>query len=116
VSRRGARLRVADIVAAMERIIQTLGDRTAEQLAADDLSYRAVLYDFIVIGEAARTIPEDLVTRTPQINWRGMREMRNVLTHAYFGVNPVRVHATIVNDLPPTLAQLRTLLEDPTLN
>ena len=40
-----------------------------------------------------------------------MRDMRNLIIHEYFGVNPDIVWGTINDDLPLVLAELRQLAE-----
>jgi len=94
------------------REIQALGaGRGVDELTRDNPAYKAILYNFVIIGEAARHVPDDVGERAPEIDWPGMRAMRNVVTHVYFGVNAASVHATIINDLPPTAAALERLLK-----
>jgi uncharacterized protein with HEPN domain len=40
-----------------------------------------------------------------------MRDVRNLIRHEYFGVNPDIVWGTINDDLPVVLAELRQLAE-----
>ena len=70
-----------------------------------------VLYDFVVIGEATRNVPNDIQLRYPLIPWRLMGGMRNVVTHEYFQVDLSRVWETIQNDLSSLLPQLQEVLE-----
>ena len=55
----------------------------------------AVIKNFITIGEAASHLPEDFIEKHPDIPWRDMRDMRNILVHAYFGVDNQVVWETI---------------------
>ena len=41
-----------------------------------------------VVGEAARNVPAGVVARHPEIPWNEMWEIRDVVTHGYFGVSP----------------------------
>lgn len=115
MSRRHWRQRVADIIAAIREIQALAGGRAPTELEADGAAYKAILYNFVIIGEAARHVPDDIGRLTPEIDWGGMRAMRNVVTHVYFGVDAERVHQTITTDLPVTLAALLHLqsLPDP---
>ena len=53
----------------------------------DDKCIRAVEMNFIIIGEAANQIPEDIEDKYTSIPWNLMRAMRNRIVHAYFEVD-----------------------------
>jgi len=50
--------RVRDIIAAHERIISFLEGTTFESFSMDQRTIDAVVYNFLIIGEAARHLPE----------------------------------------------------------
>jgi len=83
-----------------------------EAFSANDLVVDAVLRNFMVIGEATRHIPTHVTTAYPQIPWRLMQDMRNVVVHDYPNVSLQVVWETIQNDLPLLLEPLRHLLEE----
>ncbi|MBW4602347.1 MAG: DUF86 domain-containing protein [Calothrix sp. FI2-JRJ7] len=62
--------------------------RVAGMTYADFISnetiVKAVFYDFLIIGEAAINIPSEIQQRYPNIPWRIMGDMRNVMAHEYF--------------------------------
>ena len=60
---------------------------TFEEFTKNQTNIKAVLYDFIIIGEATRNVPKEIQSRYPLIPWRLMAGMRNVATHEYFQVN-----------------------------
>jgi uncharacterized protein with HEPN domain len=41
-----------------------------------------------------------------------MRDIRNIVVHEYFGVDPAIIWRTIREDLPPLVPQLKALLHD----
>lgn len=81
-----------------------------EEFAANPEKMKAVLADFAIIGEAARHIPPDVQAANPTIEWRRMRDMRNVIVHVYFSVNPRIVWDTIEQDLPVLKGQLSAIV------
>jgi uncharacterized protein len=55
--------------------------------------------------------PIEIVDKHPEIPWREMRDMRNLLAHEYFGVNTKIVWETIQTDLPAIVPVLKALLQ-----
>ncbi|MBE9259093.1 MULTISPECIES: DUF86 domain-containing protein [Aphanizomenonaceae] len=105
------RFRIQDIVLSINEIEQRTRGVTFEEFTKNQTLVKAVLYDFVVIGEATRNVPNDIQLRYPLIPWRLMGGMRNVVTHEYFQVDLSRVWETIQNDLSSLLPQLQEVLE-----
>ena len=112
MSPRDWRLRIDDILSAIDKIQRYTEGMTGESLATDEKTLDAVLHDVTVIGEAARNVPAEIVERHPEVPWAAMGDMRNVVVHEYFGVLVETLWTTITDDLPPLLLQLRALLEN----
>ena len=108
------RLRLQDILESIREIERRTKGMTFEEFAKNQTTIKAVLYDFIIIGEATRNVPKEIQSRHPLIPWRLMGGMRNVATHEYFQVNLSRVWATIQEDLPTLVPQLQEVLESET--
>ena len=53
----------------------------------EEVAYDAVLRNLQIIGEAAKAIPADVRQAHPEVDWKGMAGLRDVLTHAYFGLD-----------------------------
>ena len=104
------RLRLQDILESISEIEQRTKAMMFEEFAKNQTNIKAVLYDFIIIGEATRNVPKEIQSRYPLIPWRLMAGMRNVATHEYFQVNLSRIWATIREDLPTLVPQLQEVL------
>ncbi|MGF1478635.1 MAG: DUF86 domain-containing protein [Cyanophyceae cyanobacterium] len=111
MSSRNWLLRVKDILDAINSIQECTKDKTFTEFAANMLLVKAVLYDFIVIGEAAVSIPAEVQAKTPEIPWRLMGDMRNVVAHEYLRVEPEIIWDTVNNNLPSLIEPLQKLLE-----
>jgi uncharacterized protein with HEPN domain len=107
------RVRIEDIVGAIERVQRYTAEVDLASFAADAKTMDAVRFCFGVIGEAARHIPDDVVTANPGLPWQEMRAMRNVVVHEYFGVTNETLWKTAREDLPALLAGLRRMLSSP---
>jgi uncharacterized protein with HEPN domain len=78
--------------------------------SVDAKTVKAVVADFAIIGEAARHIPPDVTAAHPEVPWRAIADMRNVVVHAYFSVEPKVLWETIQNDLPRLTATVERML------
>lgn len=115
MSPRSWRERIRDILDAMAEIKAFTRGIAFEAFQCDAKTIRAVELNFIIIGEAASHIPEDVQRAHPEVPWHLMRAMRNRLVHAYFSVDPQIVWDTIYHDLPPLLPLLEVLVREPSL-
>ncbi len=76
----------------------------------------AVLRNLEVIGEAARDIPEDVKARFPDIEWRRMVGLRNIISHEYFGADIRIIWEIVTRNLPetePLIADMLAKLSSP---
>jgi uncharacterized protein with HEPN domain len=64
-----------------------------------------------IIGEAARGITDELREAHPEVPWRRMVAMRNVLIHGYFDIDVDLVWSVAENDLPKLGAQIRAIVD-----
>jgi uncharacterized protein with HEPN domain len=110
MSSRSWRDRVGDILEAIDEIRVFTAGMTREQLADDARTLKAVVADFVIIGEAATHVPDDVVEQYADVPWRLMRDMRNRLVHVYFEVDPDIVWQTVESDLPKLVDQLRAVI------
>jgi uncharacterized protein with HEPN domain len=110
VPHRSWKLRIADIIEAIETTLKYSAGMTFEQFAADQKTIDAVVLNFIIIGEAASHLPEDFIELHSDLPWREMRDMRNIAVHEYFRVDEMIVWETLRNNLPPLLPQLKNLI------
>jgi uncharacterized protein with HEPN domain len=76
--------RVEDILAAIADIQEWTVGKTQADLESNQILLRAILYSFMIIGEASSNVPESLQDVYDEIPWRLMKDMRNVMTHEYF--------------------------------
>ncbi len=109
MSSRSAKERVQDILSAIGSIQLRTATLNFEEFSRDETVVKAVLYDLIVIGEAAANIPIDIQALAPELPWRLMRDMRNIMAHEYFQINLRITWSTIQNNLPPLVPSLQQL-------
>lgn len=76
---------------AVEKITRRLRGISWDTFNADDVLQDAVIRQMEIVGEAAAHISEEFRLAHPQMDWRGMKDLRNVLIHGYAEVNIGRV-------------------------
>ncbi len=76
----------------------------------DELICDAVLRNFEVIGEAAKRLDDSYRARHPEIPWRAIAGLRDVLIHQYEGVDLEKVWAIVEKDLPGLKQSIAGLL------
>jgi len=72
----------------------------------------AVFRNFEIIGEATKNLSLDFRERYPEIPWRKMAGLRDVLIHNYMGVDARLVWNIVKNDLPDLERNIRIILKD----
>ena len=71
----------------------------------------ATLHNLEIIGEAAKSIPEEMRAKYPNIAWRSIARFRDVLAHHYFGVRLETVWDIVENEIPLLLTELDRAIE-----
>lgn len=106
------RVRIEDILEAVERIRRYTAGMTEAQFVADDRTVDAVVRNLEIMGEAAKRVPAHVTLRHPEVPWTRMAEMRNILVHEYHSVDPAIVYDTVRRDLAPMVGPLKVILHD----
>lgn len=109
---RDYKLYISDILEALERIQEYTKNMTYKDFKHSNITIDAVVRNLEVIGEAARKIPSEIKSKSPEIEWRKIVALRNILTHEYFGINTKIVWDVVQNKLKPIREACKILLED----
>ena len=97
---------IMECIQKIERFTQEGKDRFLE----DELTCNAVLWNFEVIGEAAKRLDDAYRASHPEIPWRAMAGLRDVLIHQYEGIDLEKVWAIVEKDLPGLRQSITALL------
>lgn len=103
--------RLRDVQEAISNILKyTNGGK--EAFLQDELVQVWVIRHLEIIGESLRSLPQDFKNSYPQIPWKEINGMRNILVHLYFDIKLERIWAVIEHDLMPLKSQIDAILRE----
>ena len=104
------RLYADDIIQACGKVRRFVSGMTYDSFIADERTCDAVIRNIEIIGEAAKKMPDEARAIAPEIPWRLVTDMRNLLAHGYFSVSPLVVWDTATTQIEPLEAAVGRIL------
>ena len=99
-----------DIIDSAEDIEKFMAGVSLERLTGDRKTLFAVAKALENIGEAVKQIPAAVRHKYPDVPWKDVAGMRDVLVHDYFGIDAAIVWKTVYEDLPPLKRRIADIL------
>ncbi|MHA1300643.1 MAG: HepT-like ribonuclease domain-containing protein [Candidatus Helarchaeota archaeon] len=94
------KLYIKDILKAINKIEKYTHKISFKDFIQDELRMDAVIRNLEVIGEAVKNIPEDFKYKQPEIEWKKIAGLRDILIHAYFSIDFDILWDIIKNKIP----------------
>ena len=104
-------VRLKHILDAISEIEQYTKNNSIEDFNKNSMLKFASVKQLEIIGEVANHISETLIKEFPEIKWRSVIGLRNLLVHEYFGIDIQIVWNIIANDLPKLKKQIKNTLD-----
>lgn len=101
-------MRLRHVIDAIVLIQSFVKDQTLPQFLEDLKGQNAVLYQFLVIGEALRHIDNSVLAKY-QYPWHVPKSFRNFIAHEYHKIR-LEVVYRAANDLEPLKTTINTML------
>ncbi len=92
--------RLRHIEECINHVDSFLQGKTFEEMKSDMMCFHAVVYNIMIIGEAANLLTKEFRKEHPEVPWRDIVDMRNVLVHGYFTTSAIFIWETYQKDLP----------------
>lgn len=100
MARSSVTLRLAEIIEAIDRLHEVVGGASFDALEGDWQRQWLIERGLEIISEASRRLPESLKARYPEIPWRKVASIGNVLRHDYGNVSAPLLWKVVKEDLP----------------
>ncbi|MDZ7741016.1 MAG: HepT-like ribonuclease domain-containing protein [Bacteroidota bacterium] len=72
----------------------------------------ATIRNFEIIGEASKNIPIEIQEKYPEIPWKKMYGLRNLISHEYFGVDYEMIWEIAKQNLPQNKSDLEKIIKE----
>ena len=105
-------LRLRHIQTEIESITPRLIGVDRRTFVEDYLLLRAGERALLIISEAAKSLPNELTARYPEVDWRAVRGLGDVLRHDYNKVDPEVIWEILIGKLPELAPIIERMMRD----
>ena len=110
--KRDARLYIQDILDSIIKLEEYINPIDKQDFYKNSQIQDAVIRRLEIIGEAVKNIDQEIKDRYPEIPWKQIAGMRDVLAHEYFGVNLERTWKTLKENIPDLKGKMLKIKKD----
>ena len=115
---------VIDGLRDIEEALLHIIDRTSRIKAAEDFATTPTGVDMLdvatirlmAVGEEIKKINKrtqgQLLVHYPNIDWKKITDLRNIIAHEYFHIDAVEIFDTVQNDVQPLLTTIQQIIAD----
>lgn len=112
MSKRDWKLLASDIFESIQKIEKFIFGFSYEDFLSDEKTKDAVVRNLEIIGEASKSVPENIRLKYQEIPWEKIIGLRNRLIHGYFAIEYRIIWEIVTKDLPQLKIQIQKLLEE----
>ena len=88
-----------------------INESSQEDFLQNRMMQDAVIRNLEIIGEATKHLTKECKEKYPEVEWKRLTGMRDVLSHDYFGIDVDVVWSAVERDLPELKRKITALLK-----
>ena len=99
-----------DIRDAIDKVKRYTEGLSLEAFESDEKTIDAVVRNLEIVGEAVKMIPDTIRLAHPDIEWKKIAGLRDILAHQYFGIDIEIIWDILQNKLPALEKEIKEIL------
>ena len=103
---------IEDTLDAINKIESYIKGLNFESFSQNNIVIDAVIRNLEIIGEAIKNVPDEIKNRYQSIPWKRMVGLRNIITHAYFGIDLENIWKIITQNIPEVKPEIIKILDE----
>lgn len=102
---------IGHILESIQLIEEYASDLTLQEFQRNRAMQDAIIRRLEIIGEAVKNLGAPFKTKHPEIPWKSMAGMRDILIHEYFDIDLSLTWAVVQRELPSIKKPLQEILD-----
>lgn len=109
---RDYRVSLEDMLVSLARIRTLTSGMSYDEFTEDLTRQEAVIRNLEIIGEASKSVPHEIRSSYPEIDWVRIAGLRDVLIHQYFGIDLEIIWDIVQTKLPNLDTQINKIISE----
>lgn len=105
-------LYISDIIESMNKIETYIKGIDYDSFCCNQMMIDAVVRNLEIIGEASKKVPDEIKLNYPEVPWRQMIGLRNILIHEYFGIDESIIWQIITKNFKETKPKVLQIIQE----